>query len=126
MTGIFDPRACVDKAARDFHPLFLQHRRAYVRALLTDELIAEYADNPLGLMPHGHSLNLQAVLAYFRMQSDVAHYMPVEMPDGSFSIAASAPGSQPTVLRDESHPDADAARAAIFRRRVAELQKIEA
>lgn len=125
MTGISDPRACADKAARDFHPLFLKHRRAYIRTLLDDDLITEYAENPLGLMPKGHSLKLQAVIAYFRMQGDIAFYMPIEQPDGTFGVAASAPGKEPEILAAETYPDADAARTAIFRRRVQELRNIE-
>ncbi|RUX22297.1 hypothetical protein EOA13_36230 [Mesorhizobium sp. M7A.F.Ca.US.011.01.1.1] len=123
MKGLTDPRLYKDKYVQHFHPVFKDFRRRNVRPMVTREIIAEHAANPLGLRPDFHSLQLQYVLAYFRTISEEAMYLPIELPNNwGFSIVAAAQGRPPKVLCEEIYPTVDAARHAIFLKRVAELE----
>jgi branched-chain amino acid transport system permease protein len=98
-------------------------QRERIKALITDELIAEHAAKPLGQ----HSDALERVLAYFRRQPQPGKYIIVAVrPWEEYRIAAlsGVRGEAAQVLEDsEAYPTEEAAMHGIFLRRVRDLQE---
>jgi branched-chain amino acid transport system permease protein len=99
-------------------------QRERIKALITDELIAEHEARPLGQ----HSDTLERVLAYFRRQPQPGKYMIVAVkPWEDYRIAVlSGDRSKPLfqILPDsDAYPTEEAAMHGVFLRRVHELQE---
>jgi hypothetical protein len=62
--------------ALHYYARFDEKLRERLRALITDELIAEHKENPLGFRGH-HSPDLQFVLNYFRRSPQAGKYIIV-------------------------------------------------
>ena len=97
-------------------------QRARMRALITDELIAEHARSPLGQ----HSDALERVLAYFRRQPQAGKQVVVATkPWEEYRIAAltGVRGEPATIVDDEVFPTEEAAMHGVFLRRVQGLRE---
>jgi hypothetical protein len=97
-------------------------QRERIKALITDELIAEHAAKPLGQ----HSDALERVLAYVRRQPQPGKYIIVAVePWRDYRIGAltGVRGQAARILDDsESYPTEEAAMHGIFLRRVRDLR----
>ena len=97
-------------------------QRERIKALITDELIAEHAARPLGQ----HSDALERVLAYFRRQPQEGKYIIVAVrPWEEYRIGAltGVRGQAARILDDsESYPTEEAAMHGVFLRRVRDLR----
>lgn len=96
--------------------------RPRLRALLTDELIAEHERNPLGQ----HSDALERVLNYFRRAPVADKYAIVcTKPDREWRICRmnARRGETPPVVGDEVFDSEAAAHHGVFLRRVRELRQ---
>ena len=98
-------------------------QRERIKALITDELIAEHAGKPLGQ----HSDALARVLAYFRRQPQEGKYTIVAVePWRDYRIGAltGVRGQAARILDDsESYPTEEAAMHGVFLRRVRDLRE---
>ena len=95
--------------------------RERIRALITDELIAEHERGPLGQ----HSDTLERVLAYFRQQPVEGKYLIVATkPWEEYRIAAltGRRGEPARLVDDEVFPTEEAAMHGVFLRRVRDLR----
>ena len=96
-------------------------QRERIKALITDELIAEHAAKPLGQ----HSDTLERVLQYFRRQPQAGKYIIVAVrPWEEYRIGViSGVRGQPATILDDDGPFASEEEAmhGIFLRRVREL-----
>ncbi len=95
-------------------------QRERIKALITDDLIAEHAARPLGQ----HSDALERVLQYFRRQPQPGKYIIVMTePWAGFKIGvlSGVRGETATILDDETFASEDEALHGIFTRRVREL-----
>ena len=104
---------------------FQKRLRARVRGLLTPELVAEHAANPLG----PHSDDLQRVLNYFRQQPQPGKYILVAVkPWEEYRIAvlSGRRGELHKVLEDERFASEEEGLHGIFLRRVRDLGEAEA
>lgn len=88
---------------------------------ITDDLIAEHEDNPIGQ----HSDDLQRVLHYFRRQPNEGKYVVVETERSEEWAIGELSGkrTKPPEILDERFDSAEAASHEIFCRRVAELRE---
>jgi branched-chain amino acid transport system permease protein len=97
-------------------------QRERIKALITDELIAEHAAKPLGQ----HSDTLERVLQYFRRQPQAGKYIIVAVrPWEEYRIGVlSGVRGQPATILDDDGPFASEEEAmhGIFLRRVRELR----
>ena len=97
-------------------------QRERIRALITDELMAEHAARPLGQ----HSDALERVLQYFRRQPQAGKYVIVMTePWAEFKIGvlSGVRGEVATILDDETFASEDEALHGILVRRVRELME---
>jgi branched-chain amino acid transport system permease protein len=98
-------------------------QRERIKALITDELIAEHDASPLG--PHSDAL--QRVVGYFRRQPQAGKYMIVAVrPWEEYRIASLSGlrGIPAQVLPDsEAYPTEEAAMHGIFLRRIRDLRE---
>ena len=104
---------------------FERRLRPRIRALLTDELIAEHEANPLG--PHSDAL--QRVLNYFRQQPQPGKYILVAVkPWEEYRIAvlSGERGRLHKALDDERFASEEAGLHGIFLRRVRDLEAADA
>ena len=100
---------------------FERRLRPKIRALLTDELIAEHEAKPLG----PHSDDLQRVMNYFRRQPQPGKYILVATrPWQEYRIGALSGqrGKVVKILGDETFDSEEAGLHGIFLRRVADLR----
>jgi len=96
-------------------------QRERIKALITDELIAEHAAKPLGQ----HSDALERVLQYFRRQPHAGKYIIVATkPWGEYRIGvlSGQRGQPPAILDDETFSNEEEATHGIFLRRVRDLR----
>lgn len=99
-----------------------ERARRYVRATVSDEMIAEHARSPLGQ----HSAELDRVLAYFRRQPLAGKYVILaDSIDGPFRVGrlSGRRGQLPETLPDESYPTEHEAMHAVFLRRVQDARE---
>lgn len=95
-------------------------QRERIKALVTDELIAEHAAKPLGQ----HSDALERVLQYFRRQPTAGKYIVVATKawgEYRIGVLSEARGQVPEVLEDETFATEEEALHGIFVRRVRDL-----
>jgi hypothetical protein len=95
--------------------------RERIKALITDDLIAEHERQPLGQ----HSDALERVLAYFRRQAVAGKYLIVATrPWEEYRIAvlSGRRGEPAQLLDDGSFPTEEAAMHGVFLRRVRDLR----
>lgn len=100
---------------------FERRLRPKIRALLTDELIAEHAAKPLG----PHSDDLQRVMNYFRRQPQPGKYILVAIkPWEEYRIGtlSGQRGKVVKILGDATFASEEAGLHGIFLRRVADLR----
>lgn len=96
-------------------------QREKIKALITDELIAEHAAKPLGQ----HSDALERVLQYFRRQPQAGKYIIVATrPWGEYrvGILSGVRGQTAEIVGDETFATEEEAIHGIFLRRVNELR----
>lgn len=96
-------------------------QREKIKALITDELIAEHEAKPLGQ----HSDALERVLQYFRRQPQAGKYIIVATkPWGEYKIGvlSGQRGHTASILDDETFASEEEAMHGIFLRRVRELR----
>ena len=104
---------------------FERRLRPRIRALITDELIAEHAAAPLG----PHSDDLQRVMNYFRRQPQPGKYILVAVkPWEEYRIAvlSGRRGELHKVLEDERFASEEEGLHGIFLRRVRDLGEADA
>jgi branched-chain amino acid transport system permease protein len=100
---------------------FERRLRPKIRALLTDELIAEHAASPLG--PHSDAL--QRVMNYFRRQPQPGKYILVAVrPWQEYRIGtlSGTRGEVVKILGDEPFATEEDGLHGIFLKRVADLR----
>ena len=100
---------------------FERRLRPKIRALLTDELIAEHAAKPLG----PHSDDLQRVMNYFRRQPQPGKYILVATrPWEEYRIGtlSGQRGKVVKILGDATFASEEEGLHGIFLRRVADLR----
>jgi branched-chain amino acid transport system permease protein len=98
-------------------------QRERIKALVTDDLIAEHAAKPLGQ----HSDTLERVLQYFRRQPQAGKYIIVATkPWGEYRIGvlSGVRGEVPRIQDDETFASEEDAMHGIFLRRVADLRAV--
>lgn len=97
-------------------------QRERIKALVTDELIAEHAAKPLGQ----HSDALERVLQYFRRQPQAGKYIIVATKpweEYRIGVLSGVRGQPATILDGETFASEDEAIHGIFARRVRELME---
>jgi len=97
-------------------------QRERIKALITDELVAEHAAQPLGQ----HSDVLERVLAYFRRQPLAGKYIIVAVKpweDYRIGVLSGVRGHPAQILDEESFPTEEAAMHGVFVRRVRDLME---
>jgi branched-chain amino acid transport system permease protein len=98
-------------------------QREKIKALITEELIAEHAARPLGQ----HSDTLERVLQYFRRQPQAGKYIIVTTKpweEYRIGVLSGVRGKTAEILEDsETFPTEDAAMHGVFLRRVRDLQR---
>jgi hypothetical protein len=98
-------------------------QRKRIKALITDELIAEHAARPLGQ----HSDALERVLAYFRRQPQPGKYVIVSVrpwEDYRIGVLSGVRGQPARILDDsDAYSTEEAAMHGVFLRRVRELRE---
>jgi branched-chain amino acid transport system permease protein len=100
-----------------------RRRRAEIKRLLTEEVIAEHEANPLGYR-NFHSPALQRVLNYFRAQPILGKYFVyASEPWKEYRIAAVVERGRPARVFDEPvFATEEEAMHGVFMRRVEELR----
>ena len=96
-------------------------QRKRIRALITDELVAEHAAKPLGQ----HSDALERVLNYFRRQPTAGKYIIVAVrpwEQYKIGVLSGVRGRPAQVLDEETYASEEEAMHGIFLRRVRELR----
>jgi hypothetical protein len=97
-------------------------QRERIKALITDELIAEHAARPLGQ----HSDALARVLAYFRRQPTQGKYVIVAVrrwEEYRIGILSGVRGETARILDDcDAYPTEEAAMHGVFLRRISDLR----
>lgn len=96
-------------------------QRERIKALITDELIAEHAAKPLGQ----HSDALERVLAYFRRQPQPGKYIIVATKpweEYRIGVLSGVRGRPAELLDGETFPTEEDAMHGVFLRRVRELR----
>jgi hypothetical protein len=97
-------------------------QRERIKALITDDLIAEHAAKPLGQ----HSDALERVLQYFRRQPQPGKYIIIATrpwEEYRIGVLSGVRGEPVTVLVDETFATEDEALHGIFARRLRELME---
>ena len=115
--------AQVTDKALHYYARFDEKLRERLRALITDELIAEHEENPLGFRGH-HSPDLQFVLNYFRRSSQAGKYIIVaSMPWQEYRIGvlSGVRGVAPGVLEEPAFAIEEEATHGTFLARVRDL-----
>jgi hypothetical protein len=95
-------------------------QRERIKALITDELIAEHAARPLGQ----HSDALERVVQYFRRQPGAGKYIIVATEawgEYRIGVLSGERGQVPEILGDATFGTEEEAMHGIFLRRVADL-----
>ena len=111
-----------DKALH-YYARFDEKLRERLRALITDELIAEHAENPLGFRGH-HSPGLQFVLDYFRRAPQAGKYIivaNVPWQEYRIGVLSGARGEAPEVLEEPMFATEEEAIHGAFLARVRDL-----
>ncbi len=120
---VCDPHRYIDKDAAHWYPFRDRIQKQAVRALITDELIAEHAHDPIGRRPNFHSKALQQVLGYFRSHPSDGRYVACRLGgDEVWGIAVTRPGLTPQTLPGARFATLDDARHGAFLHRVAQLE----
>jgi branched-chain amino acid transport system permease protein len=115
-----DAYQIVDKQLLVYEDWGRKHRLA-IGSLITDELIEEHRQKPLGQ----HSDDLERVLQYFRRQPQEGKYIGVMTKPWSeyrIGVLSGVRGRPAEILDDEVFPTEDAVRHGIFLRRVRDLK----
>jgi branched-chain amino acid transport system permease protein len=97
-------------------------QRERIKALITDELIAEHAARPLGQ----HSDALERVLAYFRRQPQAGKYIIVATKpweEYRIGVLSGRRGVPARILDDETFATEVEAMHGVFLRRVRDLRE---
>lgn len=114
----------VDKALY-YYARFDEKLREQLRGLVTDELIAEHKENPLGFRGH-HSPNLQFLLNYFRRAPQAGKYIIVAtMPWQEYRIGvlSGVRGVPPEVLEEPVFTTEEETLHGVFLARVRDLME---
>lgn len=122
--GLRDPAAYRDREA-DWRRVHERRWFAHVAALVTDELIAEHAANPLGGGPGFPSPALHRVLTCLRSQPIRRRYQLLRVPDG-FALLAAEPAGPIALVPEVRWPTLADAAHGLFLIRVAELREVVA
>lgn len=98
---------------------FDRENRDQIRALVTEDLVAEHAANPIGV----HSDQLQRVLAYFRRGLVAGKYIVIaEVPFAAYRIGIlNGERGNPIAISDEVYPTENQVLHAIFVRRLHDI-----
>ena len=120
--GLSNPHAYRDKA-EDWYALFDSERRREILELLTDGVIEEHEQNPLGYRDF-HSPQLQRVLNYFRTQPILGkYYVYTKEPWRDYRIAEVVERGRPPNVHDEPRfGSEEEAMHGVFVRRVSDLR----
>lgn len=120
--GLSNPSDYPDKGLA-WYEAYDRRRRAEIRSLLTEEVIAEHQANPLGYRKF-HSPTLQRVLNYLRGQPVLGKYFVyASEPWKEYRIAAVVDRAEPAKIFDEPvFATEDEAMHGVFLRRVEELR----
>jgi branched-chain amino acid transport system permease protein len=111
-----------DKAAV-YEERFDKQLRERLKTLLTDDVIAEHRDNPLGFKG-GHSYALQQVVNYFRRAPMAGKYVIVcveQWKDYRIGVSTGVRGKPPTVLDEPRFSTPDEVLHPVFLLRVRDL-----
>jgi len=111
-----------NKAAA-FEERFDQQLRERLKKLLTDDVIAEHRDNPLGFKGY-HSNELQQVVNYFRRARMAGKYVIVcvdQWKDYRIGVSTGVRGVPPRVLDEPRFGTPDEALHGVFLSRVRDL-----
>ncbi len=106
-----------DEAYRHF---FERRQRAFLKTLVTEELVAEHKAHPLGQ----HTEALERLLIYFRMQPPAGKHAVVTLdPFKAYCIVALSGhrGVPPRAVDDKVYPSEEEAFHALFLLRVQKL-----
>jgi len=96
--------ARVTDKALHYYARFDEKLRERLRALITDELIAEHKENPLGFRGH-HSPDLQFVLNYFRRSPQAGKYIIVASVPWQLQSSIGAEERMGAMLSDDAPGD---------------------
>jgi hypothetical protein len=120
--GVRTPSDYPDKEL-DWYGEYDRRRRAEIRSLVTDEVVAEHEANPLGYRSF-HSPTLQRVLNYLRSQPILGKYVVyASAPWREYRIAAIVERGQPPQVFDEPvFRTEEEAMHGVFLRRVDDLR----
>ncbi len=111
-----------DKALH-YYARFDEKLRERLRALITDELIAEHKENPLGFRGH-HSPDLQFILNYFRRSPQAGKYIivaSVPWQEYRIGVLSGVRGVEPEVLEEPVFATEEEAIHGTFLARVRDL-----
>lgn len=122
--GLRDPARYRDREA-DWRRVHERRWFAHVASLVTDELVAEHAANPLGAGPAFYSPALHRVLTCLRSQPIRRRYQLLRAPDG-FALLAADPGGPVRVVEGTTWPTLAEAAHGLFLLRLAELREVVA
>ena len=104
----------------DYYAAFDQRMRSHLRTLVSDAVIEEHRQKPLGQ----HSDALDRLLNYFR-RGGMAGKLGIHQADPAVPayriVRFSGARGQPSVIEDKTYGSLDAAYHAVFLRRVDEL-----
>jgi branched-chain amino acid transport system permease protein len=115
--------ARVTDKALHYYARFDEKLRERLRALITDELIAEHKENPLGFRGH-HSPDLQFVLNYFRRSPQAGKYIivaSVPWQEYRIGVLSGVRGVAPEVLEEPVFATEEEAIHGTFLARVRDL-----
>lgn len=115
--------AQVTDKALHYYARFDEKLRARLRGLITDELISEHEENPLGFRGR-HSSNLQFVLNYFRRAPQAGKYIivaSVPWQEYRIGVLSGARGAPPEVLEEPVFATEEEAIHGVFLSRVRDL-----
>lgn len=116
------PEEATETADKDsiYFRRFDKMQRDFLKTLISDDLIREYEEKPLGQ----HSEALERVLNYFRRQPQNDKYAVMAVkPFEAYRIVALSGqrGVPPRLVEDRVYPTVEDAYRAVFRRRVQDL-----
>jgi len=97
-----------------------KNQRDFLKTLVTDEVITEFKNKPLGQ----HSEALERLLTYFRRQPMVDKYaIKCVEPFKAYQIVALSgiPGVAPRLVEDKVYPNREEAYVGVFTRRIQDL-----
>jgi hypothetical protein len=117
------PGRYIDKEVAHWYPRRDRMQKHATLSLITDELVAEHARDPIGRRPNFHSKALQQVLGYFRAHPSDGRYVACRLrEDDRWGVAATRPGRTPQQMQGLDFATLDEARHAAFLHRVAQLK----